>query len=176
MSSLWAFVTVLAKTNTILYQFPSGNCCRVPPSLVWIIPLASCLTDLSASSWPHSLWSGLSTAAKVFLLKCNLGAAWVVQSVECPTLGFSSGCELGVMGLNSESGSVQSLLEILSLSLPHLPLPSPYSPTLSKIKSFLKDVKKNVIQITLLIFQNPSVVSLFLQSTICNSYHQLTEL
>ena len=37
--------------------------------------------------------------------KLQLGAAWVAQSVECPTLDFGSGHDLKVMGLSFTSGS-----------------------------------------------------------------------
>ena len=38
----------------------------------------------------------------------HLGGAWVVYSVKCPTLNFSSGYDLRAVGLSLASGSVCS--------------------------------------------------------------------
>jgi len=52
---------------------------------------------------------------------------WVVQLVECQTLGFSLGRDLGVVGLSPTSGSalgVEPAWDSLSSS-PSAPLPTP---------------------------------------------------
>ena len=44
--------------------------------------------------------------------------AWVAQSVECPTLNFSSGHDLTVHGIEPYAVSILSFLRILSFPLP----------------------------------------------------------
>ena len=76
----------------------------------------------------------------------NLWEVWVAQLVKCPTLDFSSGHDLRVMGLSPESGSTlsgKSLGDTLSFSFsPHLhlslPLSLPRVCFLSQTNLFLK--------------------------------------
>ena len=61
------------------------------------------------------------TFAVSILSKVASWGSWVAQLVEHLTLGFVLGCDRMVVGLSPVSGSVDSLLEILSLH------PSSYS-------------------------------------------------
>ena len=102
------WVDRLAGDGQAVEMQPHGGTWARPPVRATLHHLGLCL--LSAKHLPeHSAQVvNMNLIGFIVLKNCIKWGAWVAQSVECMTLGFSLGHDLGVMGSRPTIGSVLS--------------------------------------------------------------------